>query len=402
MAYIIFVNPMILNEAGIDFNSAMFATIISASLATLLMGLLANYPFALAPGMGLNAYFTYTVVLGGGHSWQIALGASFLAGFFLFILNVLQVREAIMNAIPGSLRIAIASGVGLFLAFIGLKNVGLITSNSSTFVTLGKIASPEALLTGIGLIMIAVLMSYQIRGAILIAIVVVWILSILFGLVEWKGLVAWPLLPKETFLKLDLWKALSPDLLPAVFSFLFVANFDTAGTLLSLSEQGNFLNQRGRLPRAHRALYCDAIGTMTGGLLGSSTITTYLESASGIAAGGRTGLTSVVVALLFLLALFFSPFASSIPHFATAPALIVIGALMAKQMVKIDWEDVTEFIPAFIILIAIPLTFSIANGIALGFVVYPILKLLGGKWREVNWITWLLFVLCILKFIYLP
>lgn len=400
MAYIIFLNPQILSLTGMDFGAVMVATILASVVATLCMAFIANYPFALAPGMGLNAYFTYGIVLEAGHTWQEALGASFLAGLIFLILTLTQVRRKLMHIIPENLRIAIAAGVGLFIAFIGLQNVEVIAPDEVTLVTLGDISSPEAALTGLGIVITTALMTRRIPGAILWSIFITWGIGIACGLVEFQGIVSLPPDPSPVFLQLDILGVLRPAFIPIILSLLFVAIFDAAGTLMTLGSVGGFLDKDKRLPRANRALTNDAIGTTAAGLFGTSPMTTYLESASGMSVGGRTGLTGVTVAILFLLTLFFSPLASSIPAFATAPALIVVGAMMITELEKFDWSDTSELIPAFIIIIAIPFTFSIAIGIALGFITYPLIKLLSGRVKEVHPLIWVVAVLFSLKFFF--
>ena len=400
MIYIIFVNPRILSEAGMDYGAVMVATILASCFASFYMGLRANYPFALAPGMGLNAYFTYGIVIGGGHPWEIALGACFIAGIIFLLLNVTGIRELIMDAIPTDLRLGTAGGIGLFLAFIGFKSVNIVVPDERTLLTLGIMTDPEIILTGFGVIMITALLALEVKGAIFICILLNWVIGLMVGLIEWKGFFSLPPSPLPTFLKLDIMGALNPDLIPIILSFVFVAIFDTAGTLLGLAHHGNFLTPEGKIPRSRKALNADALGTILGATLGTAPFTTYLESATGITAGGRTGLTATTVAILFLTALFISPFASSIPAFATAPALIVIGALMMKQASKLDWDDLTEFIPGFITLITIPMTFSIPTGVALGFVTYPLIKLLTGKVRETSLIVWIIALLFATKFLF--
>lgn len=399
MAYILFINPQILSQTGMDFGAVLVATALSTSLATLLMGLVADYPFALAPSMGLNAYFTYGIVLGEGHPWQTALGACFISGLLFLLLTALHVREKLMHAIPHALRYATTAGIGLFLAFIGLKNVGIIALHESTLVTLGRATSIEAILTGLGVVVIAACITLKIKGAMLLAIFMNWAIGLTLGLVKWQGVVAAPPSLAPTLLQLDIEGALRPEYAPVILSLVFVSLFDTAGTLLGLAEQGGFLTEKGRLPRANRALLNDAVGTMAGAMLGTSPLTTYLESASGISAGGRTGMTAIVVATLFLLSLFFSPLASSIPAFATAPVLLVLGALLMRPLRALNWEDPADFIPAFVILISIPFTFSIATGIALGFILFPLIRLLSGRAQEVHWIVWLLALLFGLHFV---
>lgn len=400
MAYAIFLNPQILSETGMDFDACMVATILASSIACICMGVIANYPFALAPSMGLNAYFTYGIVLGEGIPWQTALGACFIAGVLFLLLTFVNVRSYIINSIPPSLRQGTIGGIGIFLALIGMKNGGLIVSDSHTLVTLGNVIKPEVFLNLFGVITIASLLAWRIRGAILLGMTINWLIGITTGLIQWQGIFSLPPSLAPTFLKLDVWEAIHPKMIPVVLSFIFVAIFDTAGTLLGLAGQAGYLDEKGQLPNSKKTLYSDAIGTMSGAGLGTSPLTIYLESASGIAAGGRTGLTAVVVGLLFLFSLFLSPLAISIPHFATSPALIVIGAMMMMQIKELNWKDPTEYIPAFIILISIPLSFSIATGIALGFVVYPLIKLFSGKVFELPWVIWVISALFTLNFIY--
>lgn len=398
MAYILIVNPQILSHAGMDFGAVMAATAISGFIATLCMGVLARYPFALAPGMGLNAYFAYGIVLGADHPWQVALGACFISGFIFLILTVLRVREKIMHAIPASLRFATTAGLGLFLAFIGLKSIGIVAAHPTTLVALGKVNSLEAGLAGFGVILIGALMVLEVKGAMLIGILANWAIGLILGLVPWKGLVAEPPSLAPTLLKLDIAEAFNPAYTGIILSLVFVSLFDVAGTLLGLAEQGRFLTERGRLPRANRALVNDAIGTMAGALLGTSPIAIHLESAAGISVGGRTGLTAIVVALLFLLSLFFSPLVTSIPAFATAPILIILGGLLMSSVSRLNWADPAVSIPAFVLLISIPFTFSIATGIALGFILYPLIRLFSGRANEVHPFVWVLAILFGLHF----
>ncbi|SCA63809.1 Putative permease MJ0326 [Chlamydiales bacterium SCGC AG-110-P3] len=397
MVYIVFLNPVILADAGMDFSAVMVSTILAAALATLLMGIYGDYPFAQAPGMGLNAYFTYGVVITMGHTWQAALGASFVAGAVFLILNLMGLRRRIMEAIAPSLRIAVTAGLGLFLALIGLKNVGLIAPDAVTVVSLGRIDSPELLMAGIGLIATTVLLAREVRGAFIFGIALVWLISLVGGYTTWQGAFALPPSVAPTFLQLDIKAALQPAMLGTVTSFVFIAIFDTAGTLTALAEQGGFLDNKGRLPRAQRALVTDAVATMLGAAVGTSVMTTYLESAAGIQAGGRTGLTAIIVALLFLCTL-----AGSIPIYATTPVLLIIGAMMLRPVTRLNWDDPTEMIPAFLILVTIPLTFSIATGIGVGFIVYPAIKLLTGRHRDIHALTWILGIGFFLKFIFLP
>ncbi len=401
MAYIIAVNPGILKEAGVPFTGAMFATCIAAAAGTLLMGLVANYPFALAPGMGINAYFTYTLVLGMKYDWKTALGAVFLSGVVFLALTFLRVRAMIVDAIPATLKTAVAGGIGMFIAFIGLKNAGVIAASPATFVTLGNIVSAPALLALGGLVITAVLIARRIKGAIIIGIAVVTIAAMLLGLAERPA----ALLQKpdwtSTVWQFDLRGALSLGLLEVIFVFLFVDMFDTIGSLMGLGRQAGYLTPDGKMPRINQALFADAAATTIGATLGTSTVTTYIESATGVSEGGRTGLTAVVIAALFVLAAFFAPLAGAIPPFATAPALIIVGALMIGVVAEIKWDDITETIPAFLTILAMPLTFSIANGLALGFIFYPLLKVLTGRGREASPLVYILAALFVLRYVYL-
>ena len=401
MSYIIFVNPSILAETGMDFGAVMVATIVASSTAMLLMGLWVNYPIALAPGMGLNAYFTYSVCLGMGYPWQTALGAVFISGVLFLVLTFLKIRQLVVDSIPNSIKLATAAGIGLFIAFIGLQNAGLVKGNPQTLVTLGQFTQPSALLTLFGVMVIAALMQLKVRGAILYGILLNWFIGLVFGLIEYQGIFSLPPNPAPTFLKLSLSGIWSEGLLTIIFAFFFVDLFDSTGTLVGVAEQGGFIKSDGSFPRVERALTTDAAGTIAGSLMGTSTVTAYIESASGIAEGGRTGLTTVFVAILFLFSLFLSPLAKSIPTFSTAPALIVVGSLMMKQLIKLPWDDVSEMIPAFAVMLFMPLTYSIANGIAMGFIFYPIVKALSGKFRDIHWLTWILCFLFLFRFFFL-
>jgi AGZA family xanthine/uracil permease-like MFS transporter len=401
MAYIIFVNPAILSKTGMNFEAVMMATVLAAGITTIFMGLFANYPFALAPGMGLNAYFTFTVVEQMGYSWETALGAVFVSGFIFLILTVVRIREIIVYAIPDSLKLATAGGIGLFLALIGLKEVGIITSHPSTMVTLGDITQSTPIMAVVGTIIIGALMARRIKGAILIGILLTWIIGLILGFSQFEGVFGPPPSLEPVMMKLDIMSALEIGFFGIIFAFLFVDLFDTTGTLVGVAEQGGFIKKDGTFPRVNRALSADAGGTLLGSLLGTSTITCYIESASGVAAGGRTGLTSLVVGILFLLSMFLAPLAQSIPAFATSPALIIVGMLMLKVVSQINWEDVSDALPAFVVIISMPFSYSIATGIALGFIFYPLVKLLAGKAKEVKPTVWVLAVIFVLRFIYL-
>ncbi|MEC9491827.1 NCS2 family permease [Flexistipes sp.] len=401
MAYIIFVNPAILSKTGMDFGAVMLATVIAAGFSTIFMGLFANYPFALAPGMGLNAYFAFTVVGQMGYSWQTALGAVFISGVIFLILTVARIREVIVYSIPESLKLATAGGIGLFIALIGLKEVGIIVKNPATLVSLGDMTAASAIMTIIGIIIIGALIARKLKGAILIGILIIWIIGLLAGLSEFKGIIGMPPDISPVFFKLDISSALDIGFFGIVFAFLFVDLFDTTGTLVGVAKQGGFIKKNGEFPRVNRALTVDAVGTCFGSVLGTSTITTYIESASGVAEGGRTGLTSVVVGILFLLSMFLAPLAESIPAYATSPALVIVGVFMLKTVTKIDWEDMTEALPSFMVIISMPFSYSIATGIAMGFIFYPITKTLAGKANEVKLTVWILALIFIARFIYL-
>src|SRR5215468_2723832 len=400
MAYIIFVNPQILSEAGVPFSGALFATCLSAAVGSLMMGLLANYPFALAPGMGLNAYFAYTVVKTMGYDWRVALGAVFISGVAFLILTIIRIRALIVDAIPMTMKTSVAAGIGLFIAFIGLKNAGVITASPTTFVTLGHVTSKPSLLALGGLLVTAALMARGYKSAIIIGIFLVTAVAIPLNLTELKGVIQMPEVG-STFMKLDVRGALKLGAFDVIFIFLFVDLFDTIGSLMGLAQQAGYLTPEGKMPRVNRALFADAIATIAGSIFGTSTVVTYIESATGVSEGGRTGLTAVTVAALFVLAMFFAPIAGAIPTIATAPALIIVGALMIRAVVSIKWEDMTEAIPAFLTLLAMPLTFSIANGLALGFIFYPLLKLLTGRRREASPLVYILAVLFVLRYVYL-
>ncbi|NBC31821.1 MAG: NCS2 family permease [Alphaproteobacteria bacterium] len=398
MAYIIFVNPSILADSGMDFDAVFVATCLAAAVGTLIMGLYANYPIALAPGMGLNAYFTYGVVLGMGHPWQVALGAVFISGVLFIILSILPVREAIINAIPNSLKMAISAGIGLFLAIIGLSNAGIIADHPATLVTIGDLTQWPAILAGVGFVAAGALTALRVPGALVLAILGVSALGIILGVSEFQGIASLPPDPSPTFLQLDIAGALEVGLVTIVFAFLFVDLFDTAGTLVGVSARAGFLDDQGRLPRLRQALLADSGASTVGAMLGTSTTTCYIESAAGVNAGGRTGLTSVTVAVLFLLALFLAPLAGSIPAYATAPALLFVACLMARGFTMIDWDDVTEYAPALVTAVSMPLTYSIAHGIAFGFITYAAIKLLSGRWSEASPAVIVLAVLFCIKF----
>jgi adenine/guanine/hypoxanthine permease len=400
MAYVVVVNPRILAEGGMPVEGVLFATCISAALATLVMGLWANYPIALAPGMSLNAYFTYSIVIGRGVPWQTALGVVFLSGLLFLLLTLTNVREHIVNGIPDCLKHGTAAGIGLFIAFVGLRNAKIIVANPATFVAFGKTSDPEVLLAAAGLILIAILMIRRVGSAILLGIVAIALAGIPLGLAHWPGqLFSWPH-PAGTFLKLDLRSATRLGLGELIFVFFFVDLFDNVGTLVGVCEQGGFLRD-GKLPRASRALLADAFGTIVGALTGTSTVTSYIESAAGVAAGGRTGLGNLVIAGLFFVAMFCAPLVAAIPTYATAPALILVGALMCGSIAKVHWDDFSEAFPAFLTLVATPLTFSIATGLSLGLLSFTCLKIGAGKYREISPLIWVLSGIFLLRFAFL-
>ena len=400
MAYIVVVNPQILAQAGMPVEGVVFATCIASAAATLVMGLYANYPIALAPGMSLNAYFTYSVCLGMHVPWRTALGVIFFSGVFFLILTVTRVREQIVNGIPECLKHSTAGGIGMFIAFVGLRNAKLIVSNPATFVSMGSLSDHEAQLACVGLALMLILMTRKVSGAILIGIFATTLLGIFRGLAHWPSSIFSLPHPSSTWLQLDLRGAVHLGLLEIIFVFLFVDLFDNVGTLVGVCEQGGFV-RNGKIPRVGRALVSDAIGTIFGALTGTSTVTSYIESAAGVAAGARTGFSNIVVALLFLLAAFCAPLAASIPGYATAPALILVGALMTESIARVQWQEFTEAIPAFVTLLATPLTFSIATGLSLGLISYTLVKVAAGKFREVSLLIWILTALFILRYIYL-
>jgi len=399
MAYIIFVNPDILSAAGMDFGAVMTATIIAAALTTILMGLLTNYPFALASGMGLNAFFAFVVAAEFG--WQAALGAVFISGVVFLILSVTGLVSHFDAAVPASLKNAVAAGIGLFIAFIGLQNGGIIVGYEATQVTLGDLTAPGPLLTLIGLLIIAILMARKVKGAILIGILLTTIVSFIMGFQPFPtglGDVFGPPASLSPILfQLDFAATFSIPIF-VIFSFVFVDVFDTMGTLLGTGARAGYLDKDGRLPKVNKAMFADAIGTMGGALMGTSTVTTYIESTAGISEGGRTGFTSVVVGILFLLALFLAPLAGLVPPQATAPALVIVGVMMMASIMKVDFEDFTEAFPAFLTIIFMPLAYSIADGIAFGFIAFPLVKVFAGRFREVHWILYLLALVSLIHF----
>ncbi|MCL2657186.1 MAG: NCS2 family permease [Betaproteobacteria bacterium] len=398
MAYIVFVNPEILAASGIPKDAVFVATCLAAALGTAIMGLYANYPIALAPGMGLNAYFAFTVVGGMGFSWQVALGAVFISGCLFILVSVFRLREWIVNAIPHSLKLAISAGIGLFLALIGLKNAGIVVGNPATLLGLGDLRQHAPQLAIGGLLLIVALEARRIKGGIIIGILAVTAASIALGYSEFKGVFSAPPSLAPTLGQLDIAGALNAGLMTVVLTFFVVELFDATGTLIGVCHRAGLLDEHGKLPRLNRALLADSTAIVAGAALGTSSTTAYIESAAGTAAGGRTGLTAVVVALLFIAALFFAPLAGSVPAYATAPALIYVAVLMARGLAEIKWQDLTESAPALLCAVGMPFAFSIADGIAFGFVSYAGIKLLAGRAREVPLAVWAIALLFIAKF----
>lgn len=401
MAYIVVVNPSILSETGMNWGAVFVATCLAAALGSLIMGLYANYPFGLAPGMGLNAYFTYGVVLGMGIAWQTALGAVFISGILFLIISVLPIREWLINAIPLSLKMAISAGIGFFLAIIALQNAGVVVNSDATLVTLGDLTAVPTLLAGLGFAIMVALSYREIPGAVLIGILAVSLIGVPLGVAEFDGVVSMPPDPSPTFLQMDVAGALELGLVSVVLVFLFVDLFDSTGTLVGLSHRAGFLDRDGRLGRLRSALVADSGASIGGAVFGTSTTTTYIESASGINAGGRTGLTAVVVAVLFLLSLFFLPVVSAIPGYATAPALLFVACMMVRGLAELDWDDITDTAPAVVTAIAMPLTYSIADGMGLGFITYVLGKTLAGKPATVHPAVWLIAALFVLRFAFI-
>ncbi len=400
MAYIIFVNPAILGDAGLPKEAVFVATCLAAALGTAIMALYANYPIGMAPGMGLNAYFAYAVVLGMGIKWPVALGAVFISGCLFLVVSLLGLREAIVNGIPRSLRIAITVGLGLFLGLIALKSAGIVMANPNTMVTVGDLHKPPALLAVVGFLLIVTLDRLRVKGAILIGIMAVTVLSFFFAGNQFHGVFSAPPSLDATFLKLDVPGALGVGVLNVVLVFFLVELFDATGTLMGVASRAGLLVS-GKMERLNKALLADSTAIVAGSLLGTSSTTAYLESASGVQAGGRTGLTALVVAILFLAALFIAPLAGVVPPYATAPALLFVACLMLRDLGDFDWNETTECIPAAITALLIPFTYSIAHGIAFGFITYAALKLLTGRYREVKPIVWVIAIVFSFKYAYI-
>ena len=401
MAYIIFVNPQMMAQTGMDHGAIFVGTCLAAAVACLFMGLFANWPVGLAPGMGLNAFFTYTVVGEMGYAWETALGAVFIAGVLFFIMSITPLRRWMLDSIPLNLRVAMGAGVGLFIGFIGLKNGGIIISDGATFLSLGDFTNSSTLLAGLGFLLIAILSIRKIPGAIIIGILTVTFLSIILNLVEFDGIFALPPDVTPVFLELDIFGALDIAMISVIVSFLFVNLFDTAGTLFGVASRANFLDETGNIRNMDKALKADSSSSIFGSFFGCAPVTSYVESSAGIETGGRTGLTAVVVGILFLLATFLSPFAAAVPAYATSGALIYVAILMLSGMEKLNWDDQSELLPALVMVVMIPLTFSIANGIALGFLAYVSIKVFIGKFSNISSGAWFLTLVFVAKFVFL-
>ena len=401
MAYIIFVNPQMMAASGMDFGASFVGTCIAAAIACFAMGFYSNWPVGLAPGMGLNAFFTYTVVGEMGYSWEVALGAVFLAGILFVIISITPLRQWMLNSIPMNLRIAMGAGVGLFVGFIGLKTGGIIIQNEATFLSLGNFKNVETLLAALGFLLILILAVRKVIGAIVIGVLTVTISGLLLGLIEFNGIVSSPPDLRPILLKLDIMGAIDVAMISVVISFLFVNLFDTAGTLLGVASRANLIEDSGKIINLDKALKADSTSSVAGSFFGCSPVTSYVESSAGVEAGGRTGLTAITIGAFFLIAIFFSPIASMVPSYATAGALVYVAILMLGGMEKLDWSDNTELLPALIMIIMIPLTFSIANGIAIGFISYVVLKLSSKKAADISLGAWFLFLIFVMKFIFL-
>lgn len=398
MAYITVVNPSILSETGMDFGAVFVATCIAAACGSIVMGLYANYPIAQAPGMGQNAFFTFSVVVGMGHSWQTALGAVFVSGVLFVALSILPVREWLVNAIPRDLKLGMAGGIGLFLGFIALQNAGIVVDNPATLVSLGNVFGFGPVVCVVGFVVIAALAARGVSGAVIIGILLGTLLGAAFGDIEFAGVAALPPSPAPVLFQLDIASALQWSMVTVILSMLIVDVFDTAGTLVGVANRANLLDEQGKLPRLRRALLADSSATVVGAFAGTSSTTSYVESAAGVEAGGRTGLTAVVCGLLFLGCLFFAPLAQSVPAYATASALLFVACLMARSLADLSWHDITESAPAVVAAIAMPLSFSIADGIGLGFICYALVKVLSGRIGECPLAVFVVALIFVLKY----
>ena len=401
MAYIIFVNPDMLAKAGMDKGAVFVATCLASALGCFLMGLIARLPVALAPGMGLNAFFTFTVVLGMGKSWQVALGAVFISGLLFVLISAFKLREWIINAIPYTLKQGIVAGIGAFLAFIALKSSGIIVASPATFVTMGKLTDFGPAMAILSFFLIVVFVQRKVPAAVMLSILIVTVISLLAGETHYSGIVSMPPSIAPTFMQLDIAGALDVSMVSVIFAFLFVVLFDTSGTLIGVTKKAGLMSTDGQIPNLGKALFADSTAAVAGSLLGTSSVTSYVESTAGVAAGGRTGLTAIVVGVLFLLALFFAPLAGMIPAYATAGAIFYVAVLMLFTLREIEWDDLTEASPVAVVLLLTPLTFSIADGIALGFITYTIAKLVSGRYKEVSPAVWVLTAILLAKLIFL-
>ena len=401
MSYIIFVNPQIMSTTGMDFGAVFVGTCLAASIACFIMGFVANWPVGLAPGMGLNAFFTYSVVGEMGYSWETALGAVFLSGILFFVMSVTPLRKWMIDSIPTNLRIAMASGVGFFIGFIGLKNGGIIISNDATFLSLGDFSNIETLLSALGFLLIAILTIRNIKGSIIISILAITLLSLTFGLVEFNGVISYPPSLGPVFLHLDIIGAIDIAMISIIASFLFVNLFDTTGTLFGVATRANFIDEKGNISNLDKALKCDSSTSIIGTFFGCAPVTSYVESSSGIEAGGRTGLTAITIGFLFLFSIFLSPLASIVPSYATSGALIYVSFLILSGLQKLDWADLSELIPSLIIVVMIPLTFSIADGISLGFIAFIVMRIASGNIKSISSGSWFLTLIFVSKFIFL-
>lgn len=399
MAYILALSPNVLAAAGMDKGALFTSTVISTVLATLLMAIYAKLPFSLAPGVGLNAFFAYTVCLTMGHSWQFALTAVLLEGLIFIILTITNVREQIVNALPMSLKYAISAGIGLFIAFIGMQNSQIIVNNDATLVSLGDITQGPAMLGMIGLLVTSVLLILRVRGALLLGILITTLIGIPLGITDLSGLVGMPPSVESILFKFEFDKIFTTEMAFVVFTFLFVDIFDTIGTLVGVSTRAGMVDKNGRIPHLKKAFLVDAVGTTAGAMVGTSTVTTFVESASGVAEGGRTGLTSFTTAVCFIIALFLAPFFLSVPGAATAPVLILVGLMMMSQVQKIDFANYSESIPAFLCIVMMPLSYSISEGIALGMIAYVLLHLCAGKYKSITVASWILAAFFVLKYL---
>ena len=401
MSYIIFVNPQMMAESGMDYGASFVGTCIAASLACFFMGFYANWPVGLAPGMGLNAFFTYTVVGGMGYPWEIALGAVFWSGILFTIMSITPLRKWMLEGIPLNLRIAMGSGVGLFIGLIGLKSGGIISGNDATLLSLGDLTEESTLLSILGFLIIAILSMRKVSGSIIIGILTITSISIFSGLVKFKGIISLPPDPLPVFLKLDIIGAFDVAMISVIISFLFVNFFDTTGTLLGVANRAKLVKKTGEIQNLDKAIKADSTSSILGSFFGCAPVTSYVESSAGIEIGGRTGLTAVVTGFAFLLSIFLSPLSEMVPPYATAGVLIYVAIIMLSDVERLDWSDSTEILPALIIIIMIPLTFSIANGIALGFITYTLIKLTSNRHKEISPSAWFLTLIFLAKFIFL-